>query len=94
MHKEEFWQDLPESEAENRQHTEKQRQQDGGYEGHSYLPEGAALTQPGFPGDPPQPGYTLPPSPLMVDSPADPQGSWTGVPENPAETPVQDADDL
>ena len=24
----------------------------------------------------------------------DPQGSWTGVPENPFETPVQDAADL
>jgi hypothetical protein len=24
----------------------------------------------------------------------DPQGSWTGTPENPEETPVQDADDL
>lgn len=24
----------------------------------------------------------------------DPDGSWTGVPENPWETPVQDADDL
>ena len=24
----------------------------------------------------------------------DPQGSWTGVPLNPDETPVQDADDL
>ena len=25
---------------------------------------------------------------------ADPFGSYTGVPENPEETPVQDADDL
>lgn len=25
---------------------------------------------------------------------ADPQGSYTGVPENPYEKPVQDADDL
>ena len=24
----------------------------------------------------------------------DPQGSWTGVPENPDEKPVQDVDDL
>ena len=24
----------------------------------------------------------------------DPQGSWTGTPANPWETPVQDADDL
>lgn len=24
----------------------------------------------------------------------DPQGTWTGVPENPEEEPVQDADDL
>ena len=24
----------------------------------------------------------------------DPQGSWTGVPFDPEETPVQDADDL
>ena len=24
----------------------------------------------------------------------DPQGSWTGKPEDPMETPVQDADDL
>lgn len=27
-------------------------------------------------------------------SQCDPNGSWTGVPENPWETPVQDADDL
>ena len=27
-------------------------------------------------------------------SPTDPQGSWTGVPTNPYEKPVQDADDL
>ena len=27
-------------------------------------------------------------------SPTDPQGSWTGLPENPEELPVQDADDL
>ncbi len=27
-------------------------------------------------------------------SKTDPQGSWTGVPANPAERPVQDADDL
>lgn len=24
----------------------------------------------------------------------DPQGSWTGLPEDPTDTPVQDADDL
>ena len=60
----------------------------------SRLPSGAALTEPGFPGDPPQPGYTLPPSPLMVHSPTDPEGSWTGVPQNENEVPVQDADDL
>ena len=27
-------------------------------------------------------------------SPTDPLGSWTGVPENTGEVPVQDADDL
>lgn len=27
-------------------------------------------------------------------SPADPQGSYTGAPADPAERPVQDADDL
>lgn len=27
-------------------------------------------------------------------SDTDPQGSWTGIPENPWEPPVQDADDL
>ena len=27
-------------------------------------------------------------------SPNDPLGSWTGVPADPFETPVQDADDL
>lgn len=27
-------------------------------------------------------------------SETDPQGSWTGKPEDPYETPVQDADDL
>ena len=27
-------------------------------------------------------------------SATDPQGSWTGVPEEPGEKPVQDADDL
>lgn len=26
--------------------------------------------------------------------PTDPLGSWTGVPEDPREMPVQDADDL
>ena len=30
----------------------------------------------------------------MNRSHADPQGSWTGVPEDPGETPAQDADDL
>lgn len=25
---------------------------------------------------------------------SDPMGSWTGKPKNPADTPVQDADDL
>lgn len=27
-------------------------------------------------------------------SATDPLGSWTGIPENPEEMPVQDADDL
>ena len=30
----------------------------------------------------------------LTPSPTDPQGSWTGLPENEADTPVQDADDL
>ena len=30
----------------------------------------------------------------MVHSPTDPEGSWTGVPQNENEVPVQDADDL
>ena len=30
----------------------------------------------------------------MRDEEGDPQGSWTGVPADPEETPVQDADDL
>ena len=30
----------------------------------------------------------------MQATKTDPQGSWTGVPENPDEKPVQDADDL
>ena len=30
----------------------------------------------------------------MNQSRTDPQGSWTGVPEDPSERPVQDADDL
>ncbi len=30
----------------------------------------------------------------MVSSDTDPQGMYTGVPENPYEQPVQDADDL
>ena len=30
----------------------------------------------------------------MQSSVSDPNGSYTGVPENPNETPVQDADDL
>ena len=37
------------------------------------------------------------PDPLaVIDTPSftDPQGSWTGVPLDPEETPVQDADDL
>ena len=29
-----------------------------------------------------------------VPSPTDPQGSYTGVPADPRERPVQDADDL
>ena len=33
---------------------------------------------------------------IMEEGPSftDPQGSWTGVPLDPGETPVQDADDL
>lgn len=85
----EFWVDLPETAASGLN----AKQQTGG-KARSRLPKGAKLTQPEFPGDPPQPGYTLPPSPLMVHSPADPQGSWTGVPEQHSETPLQDADDL
>ena len=30
----------------------------------------------------------------MKDTKTDPNGSWTGVPENPYDKPVQDADDL
>lgn len=30
----------------------------------------------------------------MANIRTDPNGSWTGVPENPYEKPVQDADDL
>lgn len=30
----------------------------------------------------------------MASSDTDPQGMYTGVPENPYEQPVQDADDL
>ena len=30
----------------------------------------------------------------MKDSESDPQGSYTGIPLNPYDTPVQDADDL
>lgn len=30
----------------------------------------------------------------LEPSPLDPQGSYTGVPMNPGEIPVQDADDL
>lgn len=77
-----FWQEL------------KTDRQESEHEQRSHLPAGAALTEPGFPGDAPEPGYTLPPTPLMVKSPADPEGSWTGVPEQRSERPVQDADDL
>ena len=31
---------------------------------------------------------------IRTPSFTDPQGSWTGVPLDPEETPVQDADDL
>ncbi len=31
---------------------------------------------------------------IQAPSFTDPQGSWTGVPLDPGETPVQDADDL
>lgn len=31
-----------------------------------------------------------PPRPSRTD----PEGSWTGLPDDPGETPVQDADDL
>ena len=43
---------------------------------------------------------TVHPTPLVSSmirqhpSPTEPQGSWTGLPENPEELPVQDADDL
>lgn len=30
----------------------------------------------------------------LNDSKTDPQGSWTGQPQDPNEVPVQDADDL
>ncbi len=30
----------------------------------------------------------------MKNSKSDPQGSYTGIPTNPYDTPVQDADDL
>lgn len=30
----------------------------------------------------------------LVFLPTDPEGSYTGIPEDPMETPVQDADDL
>ena len=36
----------------------------------------------------------LNPDPDAQQSGTDPQGSWTGVPADPEETPVQDADDL
>lgn len=32
--------------------------------------------------------------PTMQSVNTDPQGSWTGVPADPKERPVQDADDL
>lgn len=31
---------------------------------------------------------------VMPQSATDPQGSWTGVPADPYDVPVQDADDL
>lgn len=31
---------------------------------------------------------------LWQSAKTDPQGSWTGTPADPRETPVQDADDL
>lgn len=34
------------------------------------------------------------PTPEEQQSQTDPLGSWTGVPEDPYEVPVQDADDL
>jgi hypothetical protein len=37
-----------------------------------------------------QPGWPVAPG----CSPADPFGSYTGVPEDPEDAPVQDADDL
>lgn len=36
----------------------------------------------------------IPASPIVRQSSTDPQGSYTGVPENRYEDPVQDADDL
>ncbi len=42
---------------------------------------------------PPPLGVPLPPG-SFGDTETDPQGSYTGVPANLNETPVQDADDL
>ncbi len=43
---------------------------------------------------PPVPPLGMPIAPLGSYSPVDPLGSYTGVPADPWETPVQDADDL
>ncbi len=45
---------------------------------------------------PPVPPLGMPIAPLGSDIPVttDPQGSYTGVPADPTEVPVQDADDL
>lgn len=42
----------------------------------------------------PAPVAGLPPFPWKEASETDPLGSWTGVPENKLEIPVQDVDDL
>lgn len=42
---------------------------------------------------PPPLGTSLPPAD-MGKTDTDPLGSWTGVPDNLNDTPVQDADDL
>ena len=42
----------------------------------------------------PTPKVDKQPLARMENPKTDPQGSWTGIPENRNDTPVQDADDL